>query len=816
MRAMDELKWQFSVDDRGLVKGIENSTKSFRKIDTESKKSVKHLKNLDAGLDRTARRVSKAGNMIRKAFVGIGAVLGARMAYNFARSSISIASSLNEVQNVVDVTFGDMAGIIDDFAKRQAVSFGLSELAAKRYAGTMGAMLKSTGIATNEVTNMSLELTKLAGDIASFYNLSSDEAFSKIRSGISGQTRPLMELGINLSVANLEAYALSQGIKESYQSMSYANQTMLRYQYLLSVTSDAQGDFTRTSDSWANQTRILSLQFESLKANLGSAFVSVLLPVLKMLNTFIARLVQATSYVKSFFQALTGTNQSASSMGQALSSAASMASEGFDDMTDSVNQANNAMNNLAGFDKLNVLSQDQGTNTSGSLFMDTSMFDMGLNNIEQSTDETVNKMISKIERFKEVLARVWNSYPIQVFVESGRKLIGHAIDYWSSLFDQFKTNLGVTWDSIKDSLGIVLTNVTKLWITVWEDFSEVVDTYAKPIFDTMLQLFDSIWKDAIDPFVKLVIDVWTSMSQLLLDVWNKYGKDILIGVAKFILGIYETFKLIWDRVLNPIIKPFLEMLSWLWEKHLKSAFESVVEFVGKLIVNFLELWNKTLKPMIDWIIKVFGPSFAGAFSFIVDVVGSVFAFVIDLVKGLLKVLGGLIDFITGVFTGNWKKAWSGLVDVFKGIIELMLAPIKGIFNLIIDIANSLIRAANKISFDIPNWVPIIGGKKFGINIPLIPKFADGGIAFGPTLGLFAEYSNARANPEVVAPLDRLKSIIGDTANSEQLQLLQEQNRLLRDILNKEAVIEMDGSVISKKQQERNRREARIKGVVYSV
>ena len=146
----------------------------------------------------------------------------------------------------------------------------MSELSAKKFNGTMGAMLKSMKLSDDEILKMSTDMVGLAGDFASFYNLDSEEAFNKIRAGISGETEPLKQLGINMSVANLEAYAMSQGIDKAYNSMTQAEQATLRYNYLMSVTADAQGDFAKTSDSFANQQRIAQLQLENLATSIGS------------------------------------------------------------------------------------------------------------------------------------------------------------------------------------------------------------------------------------------------------------------------------------------------------------------------------------------------------------------------------------------------------------------------------------------------------------------------------------------------------------------------------------------------------------------
>ena len=204
---------------------------------------------------------------------------------DFAKSAITAASDLQEVQNVVDVTFGENADIINDFATDGAKAFGLTELQTKRYTGTLGALFKSMGLGQDEVTDFSVSMAGLVGDMASFYNLDYDTAFEKLRSGISGETEPLKQLGVNMSVANLEAFALAQGIKTSYEEMTEAQKATLRYQYIMEATADAQGDFNRTQDSFANQMRTLENNFSTLSANVGETLLPVLTSVISAINS---------------------------------------------------------------------------------------------------------------------------------------------------------------------------------------------------------------------------------------------------------------------------------------------------------------------------------------------------------------------------------------------------------------------------------------------------------------------------------------------------------------------------------------------------
>jgi hypothetical protein len=312
----------------------------------------------------------------------------------FAEASIEAASNLNEVQNVVDTTFGSMSGKINDFASTAAKKFGLSTLAAKQYTGTMGAMLKSSGLTTSAAANMSTSIAGLAGDLASFYNLSTDEAFEKIRSGISGETMPLKQLGINMDTTNLSAYALAQGFKTSYANMSQAQQTIIRYNYLLSVTKNAQGDFARTSNSWANQVRLLQLNFEELEATLGKAFIAVLTPVLSMVNELITDLTYAASVFTDFIYTLTGTKNAASSTAAAVSNLADSTNNSTAATTAGTAATDAASDSLASWDKVNTISSSSTSSGTGTTGVTPTTSTTGKTGTTGATD---NDMASKIK-----------------------------------------------------------------------------------------------------------------------------------------------------------------------------------------------------------------------------------------------------------------------------------------------------------------------------------------------------------------------------------------------------------------------------------
>ena len=331
------------------------------------------ISDFNKSMTAVTNSISKFGKTLMNLGAAVGLAFGVGALVNFGKESIKLASDIQEVQNVIDVTFGQGARQIEEFAQSAAAAFGLSELSAKQYTGTMGAMLKSSGLATAQAQEMSTTLAGLAGDMASFYNLDTDTAFEKIRSGIAGEIEPLRQLGINMSVANLEAYALSQGITKSYSAMSQAEQVLLRYNYLLSVTTDAQGDFARTSGSFANQVRLLQLNFDQLRIAVGNALIPIAQAVLPSINAIIEDLTKLAQVFAQVTALLFGKSAEVKAV-SGIASSAGAAADATDKLADSTAGAGSAAKKaakdmkgvLAGFDELNILADNAADSVGGA------------------------------------------------------------------------------------------------------------------------------------------------------------------------------------------------------------------------------------------------------------------------------------------------------------------------------------------------------------------------------------------------------------------------------------------------------------------
>lgn len=729
----------------------------------------------------------KSTNMITSAFGKMGKVFAGAFAVNkliqFGKASINLASDLAEVQNVVDVVFGESANQINNFAKNALTSYGLSELSAKRYASTMGAMLKSMGLTQNAAVDMSQSITALAGDMASFYNLNSDDAFYKIRAGISGETEPLKQLGINMSVVNLEAFAMSQGITKAYKSMSQSEQALLRYNYLLSTTADAQGDFARTSDSWANQTRILTEQFNSLKATLGSAFIAVLTPVVKMLNWIISKLQIAAAYFRAFVEALTGVKTSASGGGGggasgALSDVADSAEAAGKSAEKAASKANKS---LASFDKLNVLSSSGGSGGSGGsgdsggvgggVSIDLPSL-TGLDTAFPEPDTTgVENVVNKVKGFFSSL---------KTYVETE---FAPSFTAWGGAFKSLVEPIKSTIDSIRGSFQTFWDDISPFVTYIVDEFvPNIVNAFSEtlaPIFTAVMSFafgefakdfqfaceqISKFTNDVLKPAFELIEKVVTDVLGAVKKEWDESGKKLLDAFGKAKDKVKEIWNNLYEKILKPVWESITDAIDTLWEEHLKGLWESILSFASKLGEAVLTVWNNFLAPLINWIINTFGPMFMKIFNTVKDAVVTVIGNIIDAVKNVFNALGGLMDFITGVFSGDWKKAWNGIKDFFVGIWNGLVSVLKAPLNLIIGFINTMlqgitsainlvVRGINKIKVNVPDWVPGLGGKSFGFNLReatggSIPYLARGGIIDQPTLAMVGEKGK-----EAVVPLE---------------------------------------------------------------
>ena len=280
------------IDTDGIKKGTVEIEKELLNVGDSA----------DKANDSVGGGLADGFKKLGKAIIAAGVI---DAVIDFGKEAIELGSDLEEVQNVVDVTFTTMSKQVNKFAKDAQKSAGLSEKMAKQYVGTFGAMADSFGFTEAEAYEMSTALTQLTGDVASFYNLSQDEAMNKLKGVFTGETEALKELGVVMTQTALDGYALANGFDKTTSSMTEQEKVALRYQFVMDQLSAASGDFVRTQEGWANQSRILSLQWESLMATLGSGMIDILSPGIEFLNNKV--LPGLNEFAKKFAEAMEPT-----------------------------------------------------------------------------------------------------------------------------------------------------------------------------------------------------------------------------------------------------------------------------------------------------------------------------------------------------------------------------------------------------------------------------------------------------------------------------------------------------------------------------
>ena len=366
---------------------IEAYTKPYRDEIEKVKKQT------GAATSYVERQTSRIRNSFTRAGQAVAAVLSVAAVTAFSKSCIDLGSDLQEVQNVVDVTFGSMNKQVNAFAQNAITQFGLSELAAKKYMGTYGAMAKSFGIVGEAGYQMSASITGLTGDVASFYNLTTDEAYAKLKSIFTGETESLKELGVVMTQTALDQYALNNGFGKTTDRMTEQEKVMLRYRFVMSSLSDASGDFARTSGSWANQVRVLQLQFESLKATIGQGLINAFTSVIQVINTILAKMQTLAAYFKAFTVALFGDAGGSSDIASSMASAAGSSGTVADNMGSAAKSAKDMKNSLAAFDEINNLTSNSSSGGSGGGSVAT---DIDFGNFNWDDRELEDKLKEKI------------------------------------------------------------------------------------------------------------------------------------------------------------------------------------------------------------------------------------------------------------------------------------------------------------------------------------------------------------------------------------------------------------------------------------
>lgn len=628
------------------------------------------------------KSIEKVKNQLKTFAKTVAVAFSTYAITNFGKECIELGSDLAEVQNVVDVTFPAMTKQVDKWAKSAANSFGLSETMAKQYVGTFGSMAEDFGFTEKEAYDMSTTLTGLAGDVASFYNIRQDEAYTKLKSVFSGETETLKDLGIVMTQTALDSYALANGYGKTTAKMTEAEKVTLRYKFVQDQLANATGDFARTQDSWANQTRILQLRLDSLKATLGQGLINVFSPLLKKFNSFIEKLDIATEKFKSFTEQVFGYSS-------ATDNSANSASSEMTDLADETKSANSALattskktkeikDNLQGFDRLNVMSLENSSSddstavnspTKKSSKAAVNALDTAATAIEKRTNKVFDSIKRALNNLKNVFVSIGESWKRVWKNGTGEKIIGNIKQLLKNVFDIIGDISGAftkAWN--KAGLG---DEVVQSIIDKWNSLLELVNTIAED--------FLKVWNSGTGE------RIWTNILNIIKNC-NNYTKTLRTKI-KQAWDKNESGKKIWEAILGIVedITGFLSDMSeirleWLESLDL-SPLVSAVADLGQAFRDLLKACGDKLKqayknillPLAKWTIEEAVPKLVEALAGALKLLSKIVKSISD--KTLYAIAGGITAVGTAVVVFKAGQAIASGIDKVKNAIKLFLTTV---------------------------------------------------------------------------------------------------------------------------------------------
>lgn len=605
------------------------------------------------GVSAIKQSFNGLGSAVKKIGLLIGGAFAVGKLVQFGKECVELGSDLAEVQNVVDVTFTTMSDKVNEFAKNAMTTAGLSETMAKQYVGTFGAMSKSFGFSEAQAYDMSTALTQLTGDVASFYNISQDLAYIKLKSVFTGETETLKDLGVVMTQSALDQYALANGYGKTTSAMTEQEKVALRLKFVQDQLSAASGDFIRTSDSWANQVRVMQLQLQSLKATVGQGLINIFTPVLRVINILLGKLATLANAFKSFTELITGkkSSGSTSSSGAGLTDAsgvqdtadaygeaadnASKLADSTEDVADATKDAAKAANGyLSPLDEINRYSTQTTSSTtskapssgtgsggnSGGLAGAVGNVDYG----GLAEGETaLDKLSESAEKLAKLLKKLWKPFQ-DAWKKEGKNTI--------------------------DAAQIALSGIAKLAKSVGKSLVEVwTNGTGTKMLETMLQIAQN------------VLTTIGNIASRFAEAWNQnsVGTTIIQNIANALQVVLSFVNRIaadtatWAANLN--FYPLLESI-----KNLFESFSPLLTAMG----TFLEwMYVNVILPMLKWVIEEGLPklinavskffNFLGKHQGVVDAIGAALvgafaaAKIVPLVTKIMTSVRGLIALFTG-------------------------------------------------------------------------------------------------------------------------------------------------------------------------
>lgn len=689
-----------------------NSKKFNKQVDGIEKHVTKSFGSMQVAIGNIL------SNLAQKALASIG---------TFVKDSIDKGSELSELQNVVDSVFTTMSDKVEEFAQSALDSYGLTEGQAKKMVGTFGAMAKAFGYTEEQAFGMSTTLAALAGDVASFYNLSVDEAYTKLKGVFTGETEALKELGVVMTQAALDEFALANGFGKTTDKMTEQEKVALRLAFIQDKLSAATGDVIRTQDSWANQTRKLSGQIESFKAAIGQGLINILTPVINVINTLMGKLVELANAFKSFTEFVMGS-KGGSGAGAAMNEVAEAAGAAADatggieaSANGAASAAKKAQKSLMGFDEINKLQKKDDSGSGGGNPLGDLNFEIPIEKEGKAADKAISPIKAKLLELLDLLKQGFTAGLGDDFGNSIERMRAHVDNMGVSMRNMFSDgsilqSASEMVDKIIYSFGQVTGSVTSIGTTIAEFFIGSIDGYLSQnsgfIKDRLIGIFDvagdyysiagnlsqaiaSIFEVFRGGTAKQIgadlIGIFSNAYLGVVQLTASFSRDLLNNIAQPIIDNKDKIKEAIENTLSPIstilstlnnsVKTTFEKIFEVYEQYVHPAFERMASGMSSMVSVFLNSYNSYIAPMLDNLASKFTEVWTGHIQPAVNKALELFGKVAELISRIWQSI--IVPAI------NWIS--TNIIPVVAPIIETIISMIMGLFGAISDIIGGIFK-----------------------------------------------------------------------------------------------------------------------------
>ena len=551
---------------------------------------------------------------------------------------------------------------------------------------------------------------------------------------------------------------------------------------------------------WFGSAMQSSDAFRQSLANLQGAASVAAAPLIQTLGSALSYVINllatGISYLARFISLLTGK-----SIGAMKSAAKGMNSYG-SAASGAAKDTEKATRSLAGFDEITRLDapqQDSSSGGGGSAGSTAPNYDF--------VDQTGAGFSSLMDRVQDF----WSAF---------KEALAPSIAAWSAAWEQIKATALAVWPQIQAAASGLWTNALQPLLTylagtfmpgVVNSFYQAFAPIVGGAISTAIQVFADffIWAcgiltDAISnilqPALEILLQIWQDMMVGIQNAWNTYGQPLMDGVVAAFRNLESIFSTLYYTVVEPILSNLIDLLQKLWNEHLKQLWDDLLLLFGSVQNTILTFWNNVLAPLINWLVASFGPVFSDVFNAVAGLVSTAVGLMADAIDIILVVLRGLLDFLSAVFRGDWGAAWNAIAETALAVWDRIKIGIKSAVNGIIGFINGMIQAVvnglnraidavNTLSFDVPDWVPGIGGSSLGfdfthITAPQIPYLAQGAV-IPPNREFMAVLGDQSHGTNVEAPLATIQEAVAAVMQDYQdgnLAALGQVLATLREIL----------------------------------